>query len=551
MTPEGFIQAAAPPQAASEASRGGRIDAALEWLGERCNPILVKEARQALKSRQFVLTFGLLLIAAWAWSLIGLVMMGSDAAFGQTGPSMFMGYYVILAASLGLFVPFGAFRSLAGEQEDRTYELLSITDLSPAQIVSGKLGSAVVQMLIYLSAVAPCLAFTYMLRGLSLPTILLVVGYTTALSLGLSVVGLLAGTLTSEKHWQVLLSVALIVGLLFVFGWTVGGTGELVFSSNFDFRDAEFWQVVGAIATAYVTYFALAFFAAVARITFASDNRSTRLRMVMLVQHVCCTAWFGWLALTHGTLEEGTLYVFLSLIGFHWYIMGVLMTGEWPELSMRVKRRLPQSFLGRVLFTWFNPGPGTGYMFACCGMIAGGLTAVAILTAGGLLGLGVRRAYGPEQVIAFAVLAPAYVIAYLGAGLLIVRLARRLFPTALPVAALIQVILVLVGVAGPLVLESIAGRDAFRSYSLIQISNPFWSIIHLADRSAMPPEAPILLAAVPFAALVLFLLNLPGILHEVRQVRVAKPRRVAEEDDQIAAEKSPPQPVQISPWDTL
>ncbi len=88
MTPEGFVQAAAPPPAPIDAPHGGRIDAALEWLGERFNPILVKEARQALKSRQFVLTFGLLLIAAWAWSLIGLVMMGGDAAFGETGPSM-------------------------------------------------------------------------------------------------------------------------------------------------------------------------------------------------------------------------------------------------------------------------------------------------------------------------------------------------------------------------------------------------------------------------------------------------------------------------------
>ena len=38
----------------------------LERLGDRFNPIVVKEVRQALKSRQFVLTFLLLLLAAWA-----------------------------------------------------------------------------------------------------------------------------------------------------------------------------------------------------------------------------------------------------------------------------------------------------------------------------------------------------------------------------------------------------------------------------------------------------------------------------------------------------
>ena len=28
--------------------------------------------------------------------------------------------------------------------------------------------------------------------------------------------------------------------------------------------------------------------------------------------------------------------------------MGALMTGEWAQLSPRVKRQLPQSFLGRA-----------------------------------------------------------------------------------------------------------------------------------------------------------------------------------------------------------
>ena len=34
------------------------------------NPILVKETRQALKSRQFVWTFGLLVIVVLSWSLL-------------------------------------------------------------------------------------------------------------------------------------------------------------------------------------------------------------------------------------------------------------------------------------------------------------------------------------------------------------------------------------------------------------------------------------------------------------------------------------------------
>ena len=39
----------------------GLADQLVERVGERLNPILVKESRQSLKSKQFVVTFSLLL----------------------------------------------------------------------------------------------------------------------------------------------------------------------------------------------------------------------------------------------------------------------------------------------------------------------------------------------------------------------------------------------------------------------------------------------------------------------------------------------------------
>ena len=45
-----------------------RIDEWATRAGDAINPILVKETRQALKSRQFVATFGLLLFASLAWT---------------------------------------------------------------------------------------------------------------------------------------------------------------------------------------------------------------------------------------------------------------------------------------------------------------------------------------------------------------------------------------------------------------------------------------------------------------------------------------------------
>jgi hypothetical protein len=143
-------------QAVPAAGRWQRIGDWLERAGEWLNPLLVKECRQALKSRQFALTFTLVLILCWICSLFGVAWFGPSVSFGSVGDEIFFLYYIILAFALLIVVPYSAFRSLAAEHEDNTFELVAITSLKPRQIAGGKLGSAFVQILVYLSAAAPC-----------------------------------------------------------------------------------------------------------------------------------------------------------------------------------------------------------------------------------------------------------------------------------------------------------------------------------------------------------------------------------------------------------
>lgn len=531
------------------------LDRLLVRAGEWLNPILVKEARQSLKSRQFVFTFALLLICCWVWSIYGTALLGPEISYSSRGPFMFIGYYVILAFPLLIIVPFGAFRSLASEQEDRTYELLSITALSPRQIVSGKLGSAVLQMLIYLSAISPCLAFTYMLRGIAFPTILFAIFYTVLGSLALSLIGLLAGTLTGEKHWQVVLSVVLIIGLLVAFWMAIVFVVNI---SELPFAERGFWQVNAAFLTGYAAYFALFFFTTVAGITFASDNRSTRLRITMLAQHVLFTGWMAWLWIGEADGDMFVLALFLIFIGIHWYVMGAFMTGESPQLSPRVKRRLPQSFLGRAFLTWFNPGPGTGYLFAICGGL-GALALVGIASIGVfVLGFqpGTATRWSPDRALwlmCFGALEVSYVAVYLGIGLLVLRpLHKRIFVSPL-FGVLVQILLLLLGSGIPLIVYLMTPSLRYSGYSLLYVTDPFrtlWHVGGLSDASfTLPAEAPMLLVMVPLTAAIVLLFNLPAVAREVQRVRVARPERVAEEDAQLAAELAPPKPVRISPWD--
>ena len=152
-------------------SAGHAIDRFLVYAGDWLNPILVKETRQALKSSQFAITFVLVLVACWIVTIGVVAYIGPRIFYSADGGTLLAWYYAILALPLMVVVPLAAFRSLAAEREDNTYDLLSITALKPRQIISGKLGSSIAQMAVYFSAITPCLAFTYLLRGVDLPTI--------------------------------------------------------------------------------------------------------------------------------------------------------------------------------------------------------------------------------------------------------------------------------------------------------------------------------------------------------------------------------------------
>src|SRR6476619_5295747 len=149
------------PARARFGSTWAAVERFLVYAGDWLNPILVKETRQALKSFQFTVTFILLLIACWIVTMGGVAIVGPRIFLAAEGGSLMLWYYGILAFPLAVVVPYEAFRSLAAEREDNTYDLLSITTLRSRQIIAGKLGSAVVQMAVYFSAITPCIAFTY------------------------------------------------------------------------------------------------------------------------------------------------------------------------------------------------------------------------------------------------------------------------------------------------------------------------------------------------------------------------------------------------------
>ena len=353
------------------------------WLGklndkvsEWCSSILVKETRQALKSKQFLWTYFLLLTCVALWTIVGIAF--GDLNYGQNnaGQELLMGFWVILGFPLGIIIPFSAYRSLAREYEDGTIHLISITTMKPHQIIIGKFGSAILQMLVYLSVLAPCILFTYLLRGVSLSQIFLGLVICVGASVCLTILGLfLAGAIRS-RMFGVAVSVlfSIFLGWLY-FLWCIL-CEELLRSPFPGFADPQVATLTFGLVSLFGSMAALLLVTAASQISFPSDNRSTKIRATMLFQQVLFLAFV--VALTQTVPYQLDMYLFMGILAGHfWLVMGFLMIGETGRSSRRVQRSLPKSYLSRSLFSYLMPGPGRGFLLALTMMVA--CTAALIL----------------------------------------------------------------------------------------------------------------------------------------------------------------------------
>lgn len=344
-----------------------------------CSSILVKETRQAIKSRQFFLTFMVLLLMVAMWSFFALSPGRFSYDVDSLGAYTLHGFLYILGMPLCVIIPFTTFRSLAQEYEDGTIEMIMITTMKPYQIVAGKLGSAMLQVLVYLAVLGPCIAFCYLLRGVDINQILLTVALAVVASFGLccAAIGLAGGAKTRRAGQG--LSLLLLGALAMVSFYYCALVYMICFEPAFIFVEqaavVAFGPVVGWLSTAV-----LLFVAAAAQISFPSSNRSTMIRVVLVVQTVLFFAYILSLFCVMGPNKPAfTISTCFALQ--YWLLAGSMMVGCHSGLSPRVRRSLPNGLVNRTLFSLFMPGPGRAYLFTV-GMAFSFSLAMAIMALG-------------------------------------------------------------------------------------------------------------------------------------------------------------------------
>ncbi|MEM0925991.1 MAG: ABC transporter permease subunit [Planctomycetota bacterium] len=320
-----------------------RIDRWCERFGDLINPILVKETRQALKSRQFVITFSLILFAALAWTIAGSISLMPQIYTSPSAQRMMTGYYAVLALPMLLVVPLAAYRSLESEIDDGTLELLSISTLSPWQIVLGKLASASLQMMLYLITLFPCLAYAYTLRGVDLPTTLLLIGALALTGILLTVIGLFLAPLARARTGRIATLLALIF-LLIIAEYGIGAVAiGLIWYGN-PLPPANLLFCVFASIAISVALGHLLLTTTAAQLTPETENRSTAVRLSLL-----CFSATVVVAMTLGmlVLEANGIPVYVCgtiLLALLWILSGSMIVGERNTMTPRIRRELPSSF---------------------------------------------------------------------------------------------------------------------------------------------------------------------------------------------------------------
>lgn len=331
---------------------------------DRLNPVLVKEIRQAVRGKSFRGSFILVLTIAAVVSTAVLSSLNVEdpRQLATSGTNLFFALNAVFLFCALVVVPVQANRSMASERDERTFDALIISGLSPAQIVLGKWLSAGVTQLIFLLALLPFFATAATLYGLDLLMAVMLTLLACFIGMTLSLLGILAATLSKSKAMGSILMMVFLAACGFAMMWMIA-MGQMTMRGFGGFGSSdEFLVIMGLLCTA--SFFTLFWLhgLAVATISHPEENGMLRVRWAAL----SCALFIGIAPLVLLNVVPVTPVRFLfQLNSMSLMVLGVLNMPLLTEsVGMRVRCRFQlESGRWRGPLVWlFLPGGGTAYL---------------------------------------------------------------------------------------------------------------------------------------------------------------------------------------------
>lgn len=321
----------------------------VSWIDDRANPIVIKELRQAVQSR-FIVTTLILLLILLLTTLMLYVMNADDIGeiTGNHGGDLFYIFQAMLLTTCLLFVPIYVGGRLAVERSGVTSDLLFVSTIRPSSIVWGKLLAGMVVMAMILSACAPFMVVTYLLRGIDPPTILFVIGLDILVVLAATMLAILVGAIPAS--WIIKIILGLVTAALFL--WTVGFMSAVLvwemgrWGIGSRMGDWEFWAPVLSFVICWLGGIGLLFFLTVALISPPPSNRAFPLRVYMTFAWLVSLGICLYLAVYYNDTEFLCIWAVSAAFGL--MAAMVCSVSEREKIGQRLRRSIPRNRLLRI-----------------------------------------------------------------------------------------------------------------------------------------------------------------------------------------------------------
>ncbi len=334
---------------------------------DRFSPMLVKELRQGMRARGFIILFVSFQL------LLAFILVSASAASGNdyAGAAASGIIFTIFGIAVLGIQPMRGANALSSEITGNTIEMMVLTRLSAARIVFGKWIAIVSQSALLLITIVPYLILRYFFGGMNLmgELVLLALMFLTSMALTAVMVGLSGNT---TKIARALPIVAFIILAQALPGYMFRGGG---LTSGMDFFTLATWESRITIfcyvaVIAYLGWCALSH--GISAIAPIAENHSTPRRLVALALTLAIVA-----ASFHPDMHIAATCGFLAVI-----LLPALVTAlteaaiTLPPLCQPFLKR---GFPGETAAAFLLPGWPTGVFYTC---LLAGISAFAVANTG-------------------------------------------------------------------------------------------------------------------------------------------------------------------------